>query len=67
MAPNVAANNFELKPALLNMLSQQMFNDLAYKDPNQHLVMFEELCNAVKINGVEPDIIKLRAFYFFFA
>jgi Retrotransposon gag protein len=49
--PNVAANNFELKPALLNMLSQ-------------HLALFEELCNTVKINGVEPDAIKLRSFPF---
>jgi hypothetical protein len=23
--------------------------------------MFEELCNTVKINGVEPEAIKLRA------
>jgi hypothetical protein len=62
--PNVAANNFELKPALLNMLSQHMFNDLAHEDPNQHLVMIKELCNTVKINGVEPEAIKLRAFSF---
>jgi Retrotransposon gag protein len=62
--PNVAANNFELKPALLNMLSQHMFNGLVHEDPNQHLAMFEELCNTVKINGVEPEAIKLRAFPF---
>jgi Retrotransposon gag protein len=62
--PNVAANNFELKPALLNMLSQHMFNGLAHEDPNQHLAMFEELCNTVNINGVEPEAIKLRAFSF---
>jgi hypothetical protein len=61
---NVAANNFELKPALLNMLSQHMFNGLAHEDPNQHLALFEELCNTVKINGVEPEAIKLRAFSF---
>jgi Retrotransposon gag protein len=63
--PNVAANNFELKPALLNMLSQHMFNGLAHEDPNQYLAMFEELCNTVKINGVEPEPIKLRTFPFF--
>jgi hypothetical protein len=62
--PNVAANNFELKPALLNMLSQHMFNGLAHEDPNQHLAIFEELCNTVKINGVEPEAIKLRTFPF---
>jgi phosphoribosylaminoimidazole-succinocarboxamide synthase len=63
--PNVAANNFELKSALLNMLSQHMFNGLAHEDLNQHLAMFEELCNTVKINGVELEAIKLRAFSFF--
>jgi Retrotransposon gag protein len=62
--PNVAANNFELKPALLNMLSQHMFNSLAHENSNQHLVMLEELCNTVKINGVEPEAIKLRSFPF---
>jgi hypothetical protein len=62
--PNVAANNFELKPALFNMLSQYVFNGLAHEDPNQHLIMFEELCNTVKINGVKPEAIKLRAFPF---
>jgi Retrotransposon gag protein len=62
--PNVATNNFELKLVLLNMLSQHMFNGLAHEDPNQHLAMFEELCNTVKINGVEPEVIKLRAFSF---
>jgi hypothetical protein len=62
--PNVAANNFELKPALLNMLSQHMFNGLAHEDPNQYLSIFEELCKTVKINGVEPEPIKLRVFPF---
>jgi hypothetical protein len=32
--PNVAVNNFELKPALLNMLCQHIFNGLAHEDPN---------------------------------
>jgi hypothetical protein len=62
--PNVAANNLKLKPPLLNMLSQHMFNGLAHEDPNQYLAMFEELCNTIKINGVEPEAIKLRAFPF---
>jgi hypothetical protein len=63
-APNIAANNFKLKPAFLNMLSQHMFNGLAHEDPNQHLAMSKELCNMVKINGVEPETIKLITFHF---
>jgi hypothetical protein len=44
IVPNVEANNFELKPTLLNMLFQNIFNDLAHEEPNQHLILFEELC-----------------------
>jgi hypothetical protein len=62
--PNVAANNFELKPAPLNMLPQHMFNGLTHEDASQHLVMFEELCNTVKIKGVESEAIKLRLLSF---
>jgi hypothetical protein len=62
---NVDANNFELKLALLNMISQHMFNGLAHEDPNQHLAMFEELYNTVKINGVLPEVIRFRVFSFY--
>jgi hypothetical protein len=41
-----------------------MFNGLAHEDPNQHLAIFEELCNTVKINGVEPEAINLEHFLF---
>jgi phosphoribosylaminoimidazole-succinocarboxamide synthase len=61
---NVVAKNFERKPTFLNMLSQHMFNSLAHKNPNQHLAMFEELCNMIKINGVESETTKLRSFSF---
>jgi hypothetical protein len=44
------------------MLTQHMFNDLAHENPNQHLAMFEKLCNTDKINSVEPEAIKLKAF-----
>jgi Retrotransposon gag protein len=42
-----------------------MFHSLAHKYPNQYLAMFEELCNTVKINGIEHGAIKLRVFPFF--
>jgi hypothetical protein len=58
----VATNNFELKPTLLNMLSQYIFHALAHEDPNQYLTIFEELCNIVKINGVEHEAIQLTSF-----
>jgi Retrotransposon gag protein len=62
--PTVAANDFELKPTLINMVSQNQFAGLAHEDPNQHLANFEEFCNTLKMNGVTPDVIKLRLFSF---
>ena len=62
--PNIAANDFELKPALINMVSQNQFSGLAHEDPNQHLATFEEICNTLKMNGVSNDAIKLRVFPF---
>jgi hypothetical protein len=62
--PTVAANDFELNPALINMVSQNQFAGLAHEDPNQHLTNFEEFCNTLKMNGVTPDAIKLRFFPF---
>jgi Retrotransposon gag protein len=64
IVPTVAANDFELKPALINMISQNQFAGLAHEDPNQHLANFEEFCNTLKMNGVTRDAIKLRFFPF---
>jgi hypothetical protein len=60
----VAANNFELKPVILNMLSQYLSYGLSHKDPNWYLTMFEKLYNIVKINRVEHETIKVRNFLF---
>jgi hypothetical protein len=40
-----------------------MFNGLTYEDSNQYLTIFEEIYNTVKINRVESNIIKFRAFF----
>ena len=47
----VAANNFELKPALISMVQQSQFVGSATKDPNLHLSVFLEVCDTLKING----------------
>jgi hypothetical protein len=62
--PTIGANSFELKSILLNMLSQHIFHGLDHKDSYQYLAMFEELCNIIKINGVEHEGIQLRIFLF---
>ncbi|XP_073030643.1 uncharacterized protein [Primulina eburnea] len=60
----IAANNFELKPALINMVQQNQFGGAATADPHLHLRTFMEITDTVKINGVSDEIIRLRLFPF---
>ncbi|XP_057755781.1 uncharacterized protein LOC130974964 [Arachis stenosperma] len=65
LAPNVQANDFELKPQLITLVQ----NNCAYgggplEDPNQHLSVFLRICETVKTNGVHPDTYKLLLFPF---
>ncbi|XP_075475685.1 uncharacterized protein LOC142509480 [Primulina tabacum] len=60
----IAANNFELKPALINMVQQNQFGGAATADPHLHLRTFPEITDTVKINGVSDEIIRLRLFSF---
>ena len=62
--PPIKANNFELKPALITMVQQSQFTRHPSEDPNEHLGRFLRMANLVKMNGVNPNVIKLQFFPF---
>jgi len=63
--PAIQANNFEIKPSLIQMLQQSVqFSGLPSDDPNAHIDAFLEICDTIKYNGVTDDAIKLRLFPF---
>ena len=55
-------NNFELKPAFIIMVLQHQFTGHPTEDPNEHLGRFLRMENTVKLNGVNPEVIKLHLF-----
>ena len=55
----MAANNFELKLALISMVQQSQFGGTPLEDLNLHLLIFLEMCDRLKINGAYADAIRL--------
>lgn len=62
--PAIAANNFELKPSLLQIVQQNQFSGNPTEDPNLHLSVFVQFADTLKCNGVDPEAIRLRLFPF---
>ena len=62
--PAIEVYNFELKPILITMVQQHQFIGQPNEDPNEHLGRFLRMANTVKLNGVNPDVIKLHLFPF---
>jgi hypothetical protein len=60
----VEAKNFELKPALINMVQANPFSGKPSEDANAHLQHFLEVCRTFTIRGVTDDAIHLRLFPF---
>ncbi|XP_075500001.1 uncharacterized protein LOC142538578 [Primulina tabacum] len=58
----IAANYFELKPALINIVQQNQFGEAATADPHLHLRNFLEITDTVNINDVSDEVIRLRLF-----
>ena len=56
--PPIAANNFEIKPTIIQMIQTSVqFGGLATDDPNAHITNFLEICDTFKHNGVSDDAI----------
>ena len=62
--PPIEANNFELKPTFITMVQQNQFTGHPSEDPNEHLGRYLRMENTKKLNGVNPDVIKLQLFPF---
>jgi hypothetical protein len=62
--PLIPANNFKLKPYLLQLVQHSQFAGLATENPKQHLKVFMQLADTFKSNGASPDAIRVRLFPF---
>ncbi|XP_073300504.1 uncharacterized protein [Primulina huaijiensis] len=63
--PTVRANQFEIKPAIIQMIQNTVqFGGNALDDPNTHIADFLEICYTFKFNGVSDDAVRLRLFPF---
>ncbi|KAF7810599.1 uncharacterized protein G2W53_037342 [Senna tora] len=63
--PSIQANNFEIKPATIQLLQANgQFGGSPIEDPNNHILNFLENCDTFKHNGVSDDAIRMRLFPF---
>jgi hypothetical protein len=60
----VGDGNFELKPALINMVEANPFSGKPNEDASAHLQHFLEVCRTFTICGVTDDAIRLCLFPF---
>ncbi|GKA00043.1 RNA-directed DNA polymerase, eukaryota, reverse transcriptase zinc-binding domain protein [Tanacetum coccineum] len=64
VVPAVLADQFELKPELLDFISNNPFFGLENDDPHSHIKRFYQITRTFKINQVPHDVVKLILFPF---
>ena len=57
--PAIQANNFELKPSLIQMVQTSQFGGYPNESPDDHIAVSLQFCNTVKMNNVANDVIRL--------
>ncbi|CAH9064555.1 unnamed protein product [Cuscuta epithymum] len=62
--PGVDAANFEIKPALISLVSANKFGGSKNEDPTSHVKQFLRVLQTLKLNGASVDAIRLRLFPF---
>ncbi|XP_014524466.1 uncharacterized protein LOC106780681 [Vigna radiata var. radiata] len=54
--------NMVMNLALIQLVQSNQFHGLSNENPYNHLTVFGEICNTVKINGVSDDRVRLNLF-----
>lgn len=62
--PNIESNNFEVKVSLHYIVQHNQFFGSAIDDPNLNLSIFLQYCGNLKLNGVTPEVIRLKKISF---
>ncbi|KAA3484857.1 oligopeptide transporter 4-like [Gossypium australe] len=57
MKPTITTNNFEIKPAMIQMIQNNLHDDKGF---NQHLKWFLQICNTLKYNRIRRHQDPLR-------
>ncbi|GJZ64760.1 reverse transcriptase domain-containing protein [Tanacetum coccineum] len=64
VVPVVLADQFELKPELLDFVSNNSFFGLENDDPHSHIRRFYQITRTLRLNQVPDDVVKLILFPF---
>ncbi|GJW58137.1 hypothetical protein Tco_0104868 [Tanacetum coccineum] len=64
VVPAILADHFELKPELLNFVSNNSFFALENDDPHSHIRRFYQITQTLRLNQVSDDVVKLILFLF---
>nr|GFC03678.1 reverse transcriptase domain-containing protein [Tanacetum cinerariifolium] len=62
--PEIAANNFELKHGLINLVQNKQFFEHDKEDPHAHIRYFNKITSTMRVSNVPSSSIKLMLFSF---